>query len=88
AYVINLRQTDQSPFKPTSDEEEVKPEEKTKTEESTKPAETKPVDPKVGDKTKVDDKSKTAEAKPKDDKEVIIDIADIDRRTIPLPLPK
>ncbi|MFX6031724.1 hypothetical protein ABTE99_19310, partial [Acinetobacter baumannii] len=67
AYVINLRQTDQSPFKPTSDEEEVKPEE------------TKPVDPKVGDKTKVDDKSKTAEAKPKDDKEVIIDIADIDR---------
>ncbi|MFK5004695.1 hypothetical protein, partial [Klebsiella pneumoniae] len=53
-----------------------------------KPAETKTVDPKVGDKTKVDDKSKTAEAKPKDDKEVIIDIADIDRRTIPLPLPK
>ncbi|MBR2648991.1 MAG: PD40 domain-containing protein [Sediminibacterium sp.] len=88
AYVINLRKTDQSPFKPTSDEEEVKPEEKPKTEEAPKPVETKPADTKAADKTKVDVKPKTAEAKPKDDKEVIIDIADIDRRTIPLPLPK
>jgi tricorn protease len=83
AYVINLRKADQSPFKPTSDEEEVKPEEKPKTEEAPKAADTK-----TTDKPKVEEKPKAADAKPKDDKEVIIDIADIDRRTVPLPLPK
>lgn len=71
AYVINLRKADQSPFKPTSDEEEVKADEK----------------PKATDSAKTAEKPKT-DIKPKDDKEVIIDMADIDRRTIPLPLPK
>ncbi|MCK8326080.1 hypothetical protein, partial [Erwinia amylovora] len=51
AYVINLRKTDQSPFKLTSDEEEVKPEEKPKTEEAPKQVETK-----TADKTKAEEK--------------------------------
>lgn len=68
AYVINLRKADLSPFKPNSDEEEVKAEEKPKTD-------------------KPEEKPKT-DAKPKEDKDVVIDIEHIDRRTIPLPLPK
>ena len=39
AYVINLRKNDQSPFKPTSDEEEVKPEPKPEVKTETKPEE-------------------------------------------------
>jgi tricorn protease len=78
-----LRKGDQSPFKPTSDEEEVKKEEKPeaktddkpKTEEKPKATEEKPKEP-----------AKNGADKPKD--EVVIDFDNIDRRTIPLPMPK
>lgn len=70
AYVINLRKNDLSPFKPTSDEEEVKAE--TKPEEKPKPKE----EPKPGSE------------KPKEESGVMIDFDQLDRRTIPLPMPK
>jgi tricorn protease len=78
AYVINLRKTDQSPFKPTSDEEEVKPEPKAETKTEAKPE--------VKEKPK--EETKPAADKPKEDKAVVIDFEDIERRTIPLPMPK
>ncbi len=83
AYVINLRKTDQSPFKPKSDEEEVKKEvadEKTETKSEAKP-DAKP-------DAKAPAKSPEPE-KPKEKKiEVLIDFENIDRRTIPLGMPK
>ena len=78
AYVINLRKADLSPFKPTSDEEEVKADVK---------PEAKP-DPKPEDKTKPKEETKTATDKPKEETGVTIDFENIDRRTIPLPIPK
>ncbi len=84
AYVINLRKADQSPFKPTSDEEEEKkPEakEEPKADDKAK-AEVKPEEKKPEEK-------KPAPEKPKDNgKEVVIDFDGIDRRIIPLPMPK
>jgi hypothetical protein len=78
AYVINLRKADLSPFKPTSDEEEVKADVK---------PEAKP-DPKPEDKTKPKEETKPATDKPKEETVVTIDFENIDRRTIPLPIPK
>lgn len=84
AYVINLRKDDQSPFKPKSDEEEMKP----------APAEEKPAaapDKKATpEKKKETDKKEPAVAeKPKEKKvEVLIDFDNIERRTIPLGMPK
>ncbi len=80
AYVINLRKSDQSPFKPTSDEEEVKPEQKPEVKTDAKPEE-KP-------KEKAKEEPKPATDKPKEDKAVMIDFDTIERRTIPLPIPK
>jgi tricorn protease len=80
AYVINLRKADQSPFKPKSDEEEVKPAAEEKPAESTD-KKAKP-DPK-------DDKDKKEPATPKEKKtEVVIDFENLERRTIPLGIPK
>ncbi len=80
AYVINLRKSDQSPFKPTSDEEEVKPEPKAEGKPEAKPEEKGNGKPKEEPKPSTD--------KPKEDKAVVIDFDGIDRRTIPLPIPK
>lgn len=84
AYVINLRKADQSPFKPKSDEEEAKP----------AAAEEKPAQDATAKKEpeKKDDKNKkdtAATANPKEKKlEVAIDFDNLDRRTIPLGMPK
>jgi tricorn protease len=79
AYVINLNKNDESPFKPKSDEEEVK---KEAAEEKTAPVDTKSkkAAPKKADTPAPEKKS--------DKKETKIDFADIDRRTIPLGIPK
>lgn len=79
AYVINLNKSDESPFKPKSDEEEIKKEaaeEKASTQEvkSTKTLPKKAATP-------------ASEKKP-EKKETVIDFADIDRRTMPLGIPK
>jgi tricorn protease len=84
AYVINLRKHDQSPFKPKSDEEE------TKTESAEeKPSVNTPI-AKSADKKEDKDKKGIAEPeKPKEKKiEVTIDFENIERRTIPLGMPK
>ena len=81
AYVINLRKTDQSPFKPKSDEEEVKKSDAKEPEATAT---------KKGAKSngKADEK-KSDDEKPKEDgKETLIDFEGIDRRIIPLPFPK
>ena len=78
-YVINLRKTDQSPFKPKSDEEEVKKEvadEKPEIKSEVKP------DPKAPAKSPEPEKPKEKKI------EVLIDFENIDRRTIPLGMPK
>jgi tricorn protease len=86
AYVINLLKTDQSPFKLKSDEEEVKPADTEKKPDGT--AESKK------DAAKKDEKGKGKKAttetdKPKEKKlEVLIDFENIERRTIPLGMPK
>lgn len=78
AYVINLRKSDLSPFKPTSDEEEVKAEPKPETKPETKTEEKpKPAEP-----------AKPAVEKPREEATVVIDFTDLERRTIPLPMPK
>lgn len=74
AYVVNLKKEDLSPFVPKSDEEKVK--EQPKEEDSDTKA-TK----------KGDDKTKDKEADNKKVESVIIDFENIDRRTIPLPMP-
>lgn len=78
AYVINLRKGDLSPFKPTSDEEEVKPEAKPEAK----------AEPKPDDKNKPKEDIKTTPDKPKEEAGVTIDFDNIERRTIPLPMPK
>lgn len=84
AYVINLLKADQSPFKPKSDEEEAKP----------VPAEEKPVvtaQPKKDTAKNSGDQKKDllSADKPKEKKlEVLIDFENIERRTIPLGIPK
>jgi len=77
-YVINLRKDDPSPFKPQSDEETVK-EEKKPEPETKKQAKGKQPEKNAAD---------SAGAKSKDPVAVTIDLADIDRRTITLPLPR
>ncbi len=84
AYVINLRKGDQSPFKPKSDEEEAKP---APTEE--KPAAAAETKKEPEKKTDKDKKEPAAPEKPKEKKlEVVIDFENIERRTIPLGMPK
>jgi tricorn protease len=83
AYVINLRKGDQSPFKPKSDEEEAKP----------VPADDKQAEAnepkKDTEKKGGDEKKGTTTEKPKDKKlEVVIDLDQIERRTMPLGIPK
>lgn len=82
AYVINLRKSDESPFKPTSDEEEVKKEEVKAEVKGEVKAEVKA-------EAKVEEKAKAPE-KPaeKSKEEVQIDFDGLERRTIPLPMPK
>ncbi|MFT6204941.1 MAG: tricorn protease [Spirosomataceae bacterium] len=73
AYVVNLRKEDPSPFKPKSDEESI----------NEKPTTDK-------DDAKSKDKKKSEIKKGDDDKKnkpVTIDFDNIDRRTMPLPLP-
>ncbi|WP_422105345.1 S41 family peptidase [Winogradskyella sp.] len=71
AYVINLDANDDSPFKPKSDEEEVKEE--------------KDDDGKKEDKEK--DKKGTKDKKEDADKAMVIDFDGIGRRTLALPMP-
>ncbi|MEO1030624.1 MAG: PDZ domain-containing protein [Bacteroidota bacterium] len=71
AYVINLDANDDSPFKPKSDEEEVKEE--------------KEDDGKKEDKEK--DKKGTKDKKEDADKAMVIDFDGIGRRTLALPMP-
>lgn len=73
-YVVNLRKEDPSPFKPKSDEESVK--EKPSVEKS----DTKAKDKKRPDTKKEEDDTKKVEP-------VKIDFDNIERRTIPLPMP-
>ena len=81
AYVINLRKTDQSPFKPKSDEEEEKKPDAKEPEASTAKNGAKP-------NGKAEEK-KPAPEKPKEEvKETLIDLDGIERRIIPLPFPK
>ncbi len=84
AYVINLRKADQSPFKPKSDEEEAKP--ATAEEKDT------PANSAKKDSNKKEDKNKKETTSPEKTKEekmdVTIDFENIDRRTIPLGMPK
>ncbi|GAP68939.1 uncharacterized N-terminal domain of tricorn protease [Bacteroidales bacterium 6E] len=81
AYLINLKKDEPSPFKPKSDEETVKEEEKKSDEkESAAKAEN---NKKAGTK-KGDEK----EEKKDEGVKVIIDFDDIQRRIIPLPMPK
>ncbi|MEQ8575542.1 MAG: PDZ domain-containing protein, partial [Fulvivirga sp.] len=74
AYVVNLRKDDPSPFKPKSDEESAK--EKPTADKS----DSKSKDKKKSDDKKEDDGEKKTEP-------VTIDFENIDRRTMPLPLP-
>ena len=78
AYVINLRKGDLSPFKPTSDEEEVKADAKPEVK----------AEAKADDKNKPKEEPKPTTDKPKEETSVMIDFENIDRRTIPLPMPK
>ncbi len=74
AYVVNLRKDDPSPFKPKSDEESTK---ETSTAEK---SDSKSKGKKKSADKKEDDDDKKIEA-------VTIDFANIDRRTMPLPMP-
>jgi tricorn protease len=84
AYVVNLRKADPSPFKPKSDEEEVRPEKKAevtmqKPEETTKG---KAAKDKIAKETTVKDSL---------DKKLVavqVDFEGIERRTMALPLPR
>ncbi|MBE0653027.1 MAG: PD40 domain-containing protein [Bacteroidales bacterium] len=81
-YVINLLSDDQSPFNLRSDEE--------KAEESKKDDEEKDEKEDSGDRKKEKtDKNKTGNKDVEDakDEEMKIDLKDMDRRTIPLPVP-
>lgn len=81
AWVINLRSADQSPFKPGSDEEEEK---KTDTPE---PPKVESKEPAKKDTAKKD--TKPADDKAKDSsKMVLIDFDGIERRIMPLGMPK
>ena len=76
AYVVNLRKDDLSPFKPKSDEEQMKDEKKPEPEAK-----------KTGDKpTKKDGDKDVKETKTPDP--VVIDWDDVERRTVALPMPK
>ena len=84
AYVINLRKADQSPFKPKSDEEEAKP---ATAEEKNTPASSAKKD--LNKKEGKNKKETTSPEKPKEEKmNVTVDFENIDRRTIPLGMPK
>ncbi len=81
AYLINLKKDEPSPFKPRSDEEVTKEEGK-KPEEKDSAA--------IKDKNKKDGKNgnDVKDEKKEEGTKVIIDFDDIQRRIIPLPMPK
>ena len=88
AYVINLSAEDDSPFKPKSDEEEVVKEEAPK--ESSASADAKEKEKKKEGEDAKDKKEEASESKDekKEEKKVVIDLENIDRRTIPLNMPE
>ena len=81
AYLINLKKDEASPFKPRSDEEKAKEEEK---KPDTKEAET------TNGKNKKTDKNsdEVKDEKKEEGVKVIIDFDGIQRRIIPIPMPK
>ena len=87
AYVINLSAEDSSPFEPKSDEEEAIKEEK---EEEPKAEDTKDKGKKKKGKDKKDKGEEEEEAKEdkKEEKKVVLNLENIDRRTIPLNMPE
>ncbi len=81
AYVINLVKEDPSPFKPRSDEEEAPKKEENDT--------TIAKDDKEGKKSKnKKDEKDSKKSDVKETKKIKIDFDGIERRTIPLPIPK
>ncbi len=83
AYVINLQKDEASPFKALSDEEKVK-KEKEVVKDKNKKADTKKDKKEDEDKADKDGEEKDEKA----DESIKIDFDGIERRTMPLPMPK
>ena len=79
AYIINLKKDDPSPFKPRSDEETITEEKKPASDAK------KPSTQKLPEKKSDKDTTKIAAKEPVS---VLIDFANIERRTIAMPLPR
>ncbi|WP_142785401.1 S41 family peptidase [Changchengzhania lutea] len=84
AYVINLDAKDDSPFKPKSDEEEVKDEDENNDGEDKKDEKDDDDD---DDDKEDEDKDSKDKKKTNKNKKVIIDFEGLNRRTIALPIP-